>query len=510
MTGNRTLLNPTRTPLILAIIIFGCSKSDPTENMVWPTESLPASSNSSERENEYYKLVDIPIPETINLEASSMVPLPDGRIAIATRRGEIYFVSGVRSEALDPTYQLFASGLHEILGMDYRDGAIYVTQQGEVTRIKNTGGDFRADEFITLTDNWGFGAEHEFTFGSRFDRNGQIWTVHGLTHSYTSKHKFRGWCLRVGMDGESTPTCSGIRSPGGIGMNRFGDMFYTESQGPWNGACSLKHLKPGHFMGHPISHRWYPDAPQMGSTPKKPRGGNTRRQHLEAKRIPKLVPPAVVFPYRKMGQSASAISLDDTQGKFGPFHDQIFVADYTLSLLMRVDLEQVDGVYQGACFPFREGFATGLVGATFTKEGNYYVGGSSRVGWPTRGTAPYSLQRLEWTGKTPFEVQQMKIQPDGFKLVFTKKLNPKTIVNEAFALQTYTHIYQPGYGSPEVDHTSPKIELIEVKENTVRLKVSKLQIGHIHELKLSGIRSAADESLLHDVAYYTLNRLPKH
>ena len=44
----------------------------------------------------------------------------------------------------------------------------------------------------------------------------------------------------------------------------------------------------------------------------------------------------------------------------------------------------------------------------------------------------------------------------------------------------------------------------------MRLVVDGLQIGHIHELKMTGIRSKAEGNpLLHDVAYYTLWHLPK-
>ena len=499
MTGKPMSKQRSLIATILSLAVFGHVQA----------EDLPPISPVHEREAEFYKLVDLPIPETINLEASSILPLADKQLAIGTRRGDIYFVAGLRDKVVDPQYKLFATGLHEILGMDQKDGDFYVTQQGEVTRIQDIGGDDCADSFTTVSDGWGFGAEHEFTFGSRFDREGFIWTVHCLSGSYTSDHKFRGWCLRISPDGRSIPTCSGIRSPGGIGMNSAGDMFYTENQGPWNGACSLKHLKPGHFMGHPISFKWYPQAPNMGAAPQEPNGGREHRQHIEAQRIPELVPPAVVFPYKKMGQSASAISLDQSDGRFGPFAGQLFVADYTLSLLMRVDLEFVDGVYQGACFPFREGFHTGLLGATFTEEGYYFAGGSSRAGWPTRGVQPYSLQRLEWTGKLPFEIREMKIRPDGFELIFTKPVDPKTATASSFNLRTYTHIYQPGYGSPEVDQTFPKILLVEVDGSRVRLKTSDLQIGHVHELTSAGVRSLESESLLHDVAYYTLNRLPK-
>jgi hypothetical protein len=42
----------------------------------------------------------------------------------------------------------------------------------------------------------------------------------------------------------------------------------------------------------------------------------------------------------------------------------------------------------------------------------------------------------------------------------------------------------------------------------VRLFVDKLQVGHVHELHLDGVRSASGQPLLHREAYYTLNFIP--
>jgi len=44
---------------------------------------------------------------------------------------------------------------------------------------------------------------------------------------------------------------------------------------------------------------------------------------------------------------------------------------------------------------------------------------------------------------------------------------------------------------------------------TVALKVEGLQIGHVHELDLPGVRSAREGwPLLHPKAYYTLWKIP--
>lgn len=271
----------------------------------------------------------------------------------------------------------------EILGLAVKDGTIYATQQGEITKLIDSKYTGHADRFETVSDAWAWGGEHEYTFGSGFDRDGAIWTVHCLTGSYTSDRLFRGWALRHFPDGRVEPMCSGIRSPGGIAFNAAGDAFYTDNQGTWNGACGLKHLKPGGFMGHPGSCIWYDHVPNMGLRPAEPTGGETGRIHLDATRIPQLVPTAVVFPYKRMGQSASAIMLDRSGGKFGPFSGQFLVADYTLSIVMRASLEKVNGVYQGACYPFRQGLSTGLIAGILTDKGQMFVGGSNR-GWPAR------------------------------------------------------------------------------------------------------------------------------
>jgi glucose/arabinose dehydrogenase len=462
------------------------------------------------REEAFYKIVELPIPESIHIEAGSFEALPDGRLAIGTRRGDIFLVEGAYDEHPLPTYKRFASGLDEVLGLAYKDGAFYVTQQTELTRITDANSDGRADRFETLSDVWGFNNYHEFAVGSDFDSEGNLWVALCLSKSYHSYEKFRGWALKITPDGKTIPQCSGIRSPLGVGMNADGVMIYAESQGPWNGSCSLKHLKPGSFMGHPVSFNWYPDAPNMGPVPVVP---NTRsRMEIERKRVKQLVPYAVVFPYKKMGRSISGFTVDRTGGKFGPFENQIFIGDYTLSIVMRATMEEVNGVWQGACYPFREGLSTGILNVQFTPKGQLLTGGTNR-GWPVRGARNNVLERLDWTGKTPFEIREINATFDGFRLTFTKPVDPKLAADPAsYKIQTYTHIYQQGYGSPEVDHTTPKVASAQVAADglSVRLKIEGLVQGHVHEFDLPKLESNRGEPILHRRAYYTLNEIPKH
>jgi len=463
------------------------------------------------KQEDFYTITPLPIPENVVLEAGAIVVLPSGDIAVGTRRGEIYMVSNPDAKnPEDIKFQRFAHGLHEVLGLAYRNGWLYVTQRCDVSRIKDTNDDGKADVFEIVSDGWGVSGDyHEYAFGSRFDKRGDLWVTLCLTGSFSSKVPFRGWCLRITPEGQVVPTCSGVRSPGGMGMNEAGDVFYTDNQGPWNGTSGLKHLDPGHFMGHPGGNEWYKLATNLGTPPEEPKSGS--RFPVEAKRIPEYLPAAVLFPYDKMGKSASGVEYDRSQGKFGPFAGQMLVGDQSHSTVMRVVLEKVNGRYQGACIPFLQGVGSGTLPLTMNDKGDLYVGGTNR-GWGSRGNKPFCLERINWTGKVPFEVHDVKANSDGFTLSFTQPIDPASAkAADAIQVGTYTYIYQSSYGSPEVDHTTPTITSVEVSEDrlSVQIKLDKMTAGHVHEIEFPGIRSTNNSPSWHQIAYYTLNQIPE-
>ena len=474
--------------------------------------SVTVGAQSTPTESDYYPITTFEVPEGVVLEAAGFQMLPDGKMAVCSRRGEVWMINDPFSPTVSASqFTRFAHGLHEPLTLAFRDGWLYATQRCDVSKMRDTNGDGKADEFEVVNDGWGISGDyHEYAFGSKFDENGDIWVVLCLTGSFSSNVPYRGWCVRITPDGKMVPTCSGVRSPGGIGANHLGDIFYTDNQGPWNGTCGLKHLVPGKFVGHPGGFQWYEQAQSvLGPRPEEPVSGS--RIMTEAKRLPHFEPPAILFPYNKMGKSAAGVACDTTGGKFGPFQDQLFVTDQSDSTVMRCYLEKVSGHYQGACFPFLKGFASGSLALEMTDNGKMFVGGTNR-GWGSRGRRPFAVERVDWTGKVPFEILEMQARPDGFELTFTEPVDSATVENiESYELSTYTYIYQSSYGSPEVDHTTPTLTkaVAGADGQSVRLYVDALQEGHVHELHCDGVRSANGLPLLHAQAYYTLNYIPE-
>ncbi len=457
---------------------------------------------------QYYQTEAIPLPKGEIIEVGSIALLPDQKIAISGRRGSIWIGSGCYDADLSKvTWTRFAQGLHEPFGMHWKDGSLYVQQRSEYTRITDKNGDGRADDFQNICDDWGVsGNYHEYSFGSSPDRNGDVWMVTCLTGSSGSGADWRGWGIRMTQDGVMHPEIPGVRSPGGIGFNREGDVFYTDNQGPWNGSSSLKWLQVGGFMGSPAGNV----SAKKFNLPAPPNPQNKSRITIEREKDPRITPPAVVFPHGRVGQSPTAVITDVSEGKFGPFSGQVLVGEQTHSQVQRVDLEKVNGLYQGAVFQFINGYSSGVVPMQMAPDGTLFVGGTNR-GWGSRGTQPFALERTRWNGEVPFEIKTMRVTPTGFQLTFTQPVDMESASKvSSYQMKAWTYIYQKTYGSPEVDQVTPKVTAVHVGADRlgVKLTVEGWVKGHVHHLKAVGLKSAKGKSLWHSDAYYTLNEIP--
>jgi cytochrome c551/c552 len=177
---------------------------------------------------------------------------------------------------------------------------------------------------------------------------------------------------------------------------------------------------------------------------------------------------------------------------------------------MRMSLEKVNGKYQGACYPFREGFQSGTVRARWGNDGSIFVGMTSR-GWGSTGKDLYGLQRLVWNGRLPFEMKTISARPDGFEIEFTQPVDAKTASNaSSYELKSFTYKYHHNYGSPIINQEKTPLKgiIVSADRKKVRLVIDNLRKGYIHEVRPSGILNEEGQPLLHEVGYYTLNNIP--
>jgi cytochrome c551/c552 len=490
----------------------------------------------SAKEEDYFKILRIPTPEGLVLEVGGLAVLPNGDLGVTTRRGDVFIVENPISAT--PFFRKFASGMHEVLGLAYKNGALYCAQRGELTKMMDTNMDGKADVFETVYAWPISGNYHEYSFGPVLAPDGSFFVSAnvGFPDDWWRPRSFvpwRGWMMHITEDGKMEPWATGLRSPCGLGMID-GELFYADNQGDWIASGGIVHVKKGMFAGNPAGLRWtdMPNSPiklkeeviYAHVDPRDERDENGRPVKPEnrinekyttlfemKKHIPQLQLPAVWLPHGVLGISLSEI-VKIPASTFGPFAGQILIGDQGQSKIMRVFMEKVNGEYQGAVWDFRSGFQSGVLRMAWAKDGSLFVGETNR-GWGSAGEANEGLQRLVWNGKIPFEMQTVRAMPDGFEIEFTKPVNKKSAEDLAsYAVESFIYKYHPVYGSPPVDVKKCAVKGVKVSEDgrTVRIVVDSLRQYFIHTISLEGLRELDNSySLVHPTVYYTLNNIPE-
>ncbi|MEM9157803.1 MAG: auracyanin family protein, partial [Verrucomicrobiota bacterium] len=402
---------------VFATIALGAAAATLAQNPSAEERFIEPSSGLVQREGLYYKRTPIPVPDEIILEASGIVTLLGKKLLVTTRRGEIWLIEGAYEEDPQPTFTLWANGLHTPLGIiDAPQGGYYVAQRQELTHIEDTDKDGHADSFKTISRFPLSGSYHEYAFGPVMAPNGNLRVTLNVAFGGSTQASvpWRGWMVEITPEGRMTPIAAGLRSPTGFTVTSKGAWIFADNQGEWVGSGRITHIEEGDFAGHYASLQW---SQLPGSTVSLTRADvepNGDPLYEVAKRVPGVKPPAVWLPHTIQGISTAGIKEDLTEGKFGPFAGQFFIADQGQSKIVRMSMEKVKGVWQGASYAFREGFQCGIIRLTFGEDGKTLFAGQTARGWGSVGGKEQGIERLEWTGKVPFEILEAKAQPDGF------------------------------------------------------------------------------------------------
>ncbi|MCH2138774.1 MAG: hypothetical protein MK074_06960 [Phycisphaerales bacterium] len=456
----------------------------------------------AQAEDRYYTVSSYAPPQGEVLEVGGLAFLPDGTLAASTRRGRVWLIASPDAE--DPStcdFTMHAEGLWEGLGLNTVGEDVIVLQRTELSRLRDLDGDGVAERIDTLTDDWGLTDNyHEFAFGLPRDADGNLYFSLNLAFINPewwhgrSNAPWRGWLMRYTPDGVVEPVASGFRSPAGVGIDTHGRLLVTDNQGDWMASSPIFAVEPGGFHGHPASLHWT-EAYGHGTT------------HPENKTPPgePRTSPAIWIPY-DWSRSTGNLVADTTGGAFGPFEDQLFVAELTNGMVLRAELEDVAGVTQGAIWPFKRDVGSACR-VEFSPAGNLVVGLTNR-GWG--GLAPgHGVRRIDWTGELPMEMLHCRAVPGGFDIEFTRPVQG-TISASQIEARDYDYHWWWEYGSPEQRKRTMQVESATLSDDGKHLQVrlNDLKAGRVVRMKLNGVTAADGHELLHPEVAYTLNVLP--
>lgn len=453
-------------------------------------------------------------------EPMGLAVAKDGTMVVATRTAGIWRLRHDR-------WSLFAEGTYEALGVfieDDKGDRIVVMQKPELTRMIDANGDGRAETFQTLCDDYGFhGNYHEFAHGPARDAQGNYYFTLNLCHGGDERTSwraggpfmgsmggYRGWAIKVTPEGKFIPFANGLRSPAGLATDPQGRLWYTENQGEYVGSSKIVPLEQGKFYGHPsglvsLPGKIKPDSPEL----------NYDHWRDKTRKC------AVWLPHGKLANSPGSPAWDVTNGKFGPFAKQMFVGDQTLSTLLRVTTEQVNGTDQGCVVLFARGLASGVMRPCFLADGSLLTGQTGR-GWGASGGQQDGLQRIFYDGKSiPTDIHHVSSAPQGFTIHFTKPL-PSNIQPDQLAgkiqIRSWSYLDSVQYGSPELEQRDDPLASVQISSDRKSATLAIANFGspptqwldRIYHIKLRQCRETfttpgAPNEL---EAYFTLRAIP--
>jgi Glucose / Sorbosone dehydrogenase len=512
---------------VVSSSVFGVENVGVSKPVVAVVSKEAAS--GSERDvlvSKYYKITEIKGPQGVDPQVGALCAMPDGRMAVAFHRGEVAFYNPANNE-----WSMFAEGLHEPLGMlNEPDGSLLVMQRPELTRLRDTKGSGKADSYETVWDGFGLsGNYHEFAFGPVRNAQGKFfvglnlassgdtvnqevrgqwlpigldrkdfygdWKKNGkLAGRMYSRVPWRGWIMEVDpVSGKAKPFASGFRSPDGLGLDAEGNLIVSDNQGDWRGSSELHVVERGGFYGHPASLPWRAD------------WGKQPPLETPIEKLNKLRTPAAVwFPHMSYANSPTQMVRIPQTAAWGPYGGQIVIGEMNVPKLLRVTTEKVNGVWQGACYPFIEtpALKPGLHRLAFL--GDKLWVGRTHLSWA--GGENFGV--VERIGNSPLDALEINLTKTGFKVHFTQSLSASCNNKTLWSIRRYTYAYHAEYGSPELEEQwmTPSDVILTEDGRCAELILPELQENFVYDFFFDKLYTDKGLVPLNNRVAYTLRK----
>ncbi|HYE31628.1 MAG TPA: DUF6797 domain-containing protein [Methylomirabilota bacterium] len=425
------------------------------------------------------------------------------RAAFCTWDGDIWILSGIDDKLENLQWRRFASGGYETLGLKIVDDVIYTSGRDQITRYHDTNKDGEADYYENfnnqLTSSQGF---HEFVFDLQTDKQGNFYFAKagpvrgggrgfggGGGNGEITAHA--GSLLKVSKDGKKLSVyATGFRAPNGIGVGPDGQVTTGDNEGTWIPACPLNWVKEGGFYGvEDLAH-------------KNP--------------VPEFNQPVLWMSHNEFDNSGGG-QVWVTSDKWGPYKGELLHLSYGQCALYHVMKQNLgSGKLQGAVVKFPVSFSSSAMRGKFNPaDGQLYVAGLQ--GWQTKAAKITGFDRVRYTGKPTYTVQNVAVNREGIHLTFSQPLDEETAKDpQNYSAKRWNYKRSSDYGSGQFSVANPQkrgqdtVEITEAKLSSdgkrVTLKVADL--APVMQMQIKFMLKAKDGTPIEQQTLQTIHEVP--
>jgi len=437
--------------------------------------------------------VTVPLKNAYNswMRTSSLAFFPDGRLAVGTLPGDIWIVSGINEDLNQITWQRFAAGLYEPLGMKVVDGVLTAITRGRIVKLHDYNNDGEADFYEAFFNEdepdkgW-----HAYNFDLEVGNDGSFY--YGRTGGF-SDWSVPGGVVKVSSDGKTSEVIgAGLRVPNGIGKLPDGRITLGDNQGTYVPASKISITDINAFHG-------------AGSWTK----------HGNKYDPQKIVQPIVYMPQELDSSSGGQLWVEKDK-RLGPLSGQYFHTSYGKAATMYVMMDKIENTVQGAVYKLPLKMESGTMRAARNpKDGMIYYSGLT--GWQAGATQEGSVQRLRFTGNNGIYLNKAKARKHRLELTFSDPVKPDSIQKGIFSATAWNYRWSRGYGSPSFKVTDPEtrgddkleIEALDLSKDGKTLTVRIPELLPCHNLKLDFAVDGANGGQLSGPVYFTIHELPE-
>ncbi len=391
--------------------------------------------------------------------------LPDSSALVCTVHGDVWRLTGIDSSLKKVTWNRFATGLFQPLGLKVVGDNAYVIGRDQITRLHDLNGDGEADFYECFNnDLLSAGGGHAYATSLETDSRGNFYFT---KCSENTPHG--GSLIRISADGRKLDVfATGFRNPNGLGIGPDDVITVGDQQGGWVPETKVDVMNRGGFYGFmPMHHR--------GTEP------NT-------------YDPPFAFVPRAFDNSAGG-QVWVPSGYWGAIEGRMIHLSYgRCTAMLALPDESHPG--QGAMLQLPGRYLSGAMRGRFNPhDGHLYVSGLR--GWQTAAVHDGCFQRVRFVGGELRQPTRYATRPGEIELTFDVKLDRELATDpESYSLEQWNYLWSKNYGSKDWSVREPKKN---GRDKVVVRTAKLLHNGRTVVLQVLGLARAMQFELKYDL-----------